>query len=395
MKLANEVRLVLACARVRLDERGRRELEESLREPLDWERVAWLAEWHGLRPLLARHLLQPGARELVPRAALVDLMAQAEAVARDNRAMRAELERLLGILAREGIRALPYKGPTLALRAYSDLALREFGDLDLLVPREHVQRARDLLCAASYQREYELAPAIEDAFLEASHQYHLVVRSRDRGHLVELHWRSDIRFAVERLGDEGWWAATQEVDGIPTLADEDLVLLLCIHGTKHGWASLGWLVDVAELLRGGCKVEGDRLLARAERMGCRRRVGLAMHLAAELLDAPLPQALRALASDEAVTRAAAALMRPMLSPAPRKPTSWELLRMTRSVQERRLDTIRDLCRALFLPSLVEWTRWPLPKALFFAYPAIRVARLCWKYLRRGLGSAFSGRRLHT
>jgi hypothetical protein len=395
MKVANEVRLLLACARLRLEEGDRRELGESLREPLEWERVAWLAEWHGLRPLLARHLLQPGASELVPRAALVDLMAQAEAVARDNRAMRAELERLLGLLAREGIRALPYKGPTLALRAYCDLALREFGDLDLLVPREHVRRARDLLCAAGYQREYELAPAIEDAFLEASHQYHLVVRSRERGHLVELHWRSDIRFAVERLGDESWWSTTQEVDGIPTLADEDLVLLLCIHGAKHGWASLGWLVDVAELLRRGCMADWNRLLERAERMGCRRRVGLAMHLAAELLGAPLPEALRALASEEAVTRAAAALVRPMLAPTPRKPTSWELLRVTRSLREPSLDTIRELCQAVFLPSLVEWTRWPLPKPLFFAYPLLRVGRLGWKYLRRGLESAFSRRRLHT
>jgi hypothetical protein len=395
MTLTKEVRLMLACARVRLEERDRGELLESLQEPLDWERVAWLAEWHGLRPLLARHLVQPGVSGLVPRAALVDLMAQAEAVARDNRAMRAELERLLGILAHECIRVLPYKGPTLGLRAYSDLALREFGDLDLLVPREHVQRARDVLCAAGYRREYELAPAIEDAFVAASHQYHLVVRSHARGHLVELHWRSDAHFAVERLGDEGWWSTTQEVDGIPTLSDEDLVLLLCIHGAKHAWASLGWLVDVAELLRGDCSVDWDHLLARAGRMGCTRRVGLAMHLAAALLHAPVPDALRALAADGSATRAAASLMGPMLASAPRKPTSWEILRFSQSLHQRPLDGLRDVYQALFLPSLVEWTRWPLPKALFFAYPALRVTRLGWKYLRRGLGSVFSGRRLHT
>ena len=30
---------------------------------------------------------------------------------------------------------------------------------------------------------------------------------------------------------------------------EDLLLILCMHGAKHLWKNLGWICDVAELLR--------------------------------------------------------------------------------------------------------------------------------------------------
>ena len=36
---------------------------------------------------------------------------------------------------------------------------------------------------------------------------------------------------------------------VPALPDRELLLILCLHGTKHFWSSLGWLVDVAELIR--------------------------------------------------------------------------------------------------------------------------------------------------
>ena len=32
-----------------------------------------------------------------------------------------------------------------------------------------------------------------------------------------------------------------------TICAEDLMLVLCVHAAKHGWAQLSWLCDIAKL----------------------------------------------------------------------------------------------------------------------------------------------------
>lgn len=316
MKVANEVRLLIACARLRLEPADRVELQACLDAGVDWDRVMRLAQWHGLRPLLHRHLSEAQG---VPRAAMVRCWSEAERVARSNRMLRDELARILVLLGSAGIRALPYKGPTLAARAYGDLTLREFGDLDILVTLGEVQRARDLLCAGGYVREYDLKPDIERAYLRSKAQYHIVVRAPGGTPLVELHWKSDPDFPVERLDDDRWWAGTRTVDGLPALSDEDLLLVLCIHGSKHLWASMGWLVDVAELLRRECDVHWHGFAARVEFMGASRRVGVGLNLAADVLGVPLPEACEALARRADVRKLATALKDRILACEPRNP----------------------------------------------------------------------------
>jgi hypothetical protein len=44
--------------------------------------------------------------------------------------------------------------------------------------------------------------------------------------------------------------------------------------------------------------------------------------------------------------------------------------------------VRHGINTVLAPSLVEWSRWPLPRALFFLYPALRLMRLTRKYLLR-------------
>lgn len=389
-----EVRLVLACARAHLAPGDRAALEAALDAGVDWARVLHLARWHGMRPLLHRHL---GAMDSgrVPRPVLVELWAEAETIAGRNRALHAELGRICSTLEGGGIRSLPYKGPTLALAAYGDLALREFGDLDILVARSDVLAARDTLCAAGYVEEYPLRPHVQRAFIASDAQYHLVLRSPVLGHLVELHWKTDPDSPVERLEDPAWWHATLRPGALRGFTDEELLLVLCVHGSKHGWSSLGWLVDVAELLALESRIDWERFCDRARAIGCSRRVGVGLWLAAELLGAPLAPAARAMAERSDVRRLAATLMPAILAAEPDSPGVLRGLRLGLAMVERPEKRIGVVFRTVCLPSLVEWTRWPLPRPLFFMYPVLRMGRLAGKYSRRGIDSLFAGRRLHS
>ena len=76
---------------------------------------------------------------------------------------------------------------------------------------------------------------------------------QDEKVLVELHWAITSWTFFFPLNPEHLWERleTGSLEGTPvrTLAPEDLLLILCVHGAKHYWSKLGWICDVAELLR--------------------------------------------------------------------------------------------------------------------------------------------------
>jgi hypothetical protein len=89
------------------------------------------------------------------------------------------------------------------------------------------------------------------------------------------------------------------------VAPEDLLLLLCVHRAKHYWSKLGWICDVAELLRAHPRLNWPAVLLQAKQSGARRMLFLGLFLAHELLGAKLPEeAGKEIESDIVVPRLA-------------------------------------------------------------------------------------------
>src|SRR5262249_41288467 len=74
-------------------------------------------------------------------------------------------------------------------------------------------------------------------------------------------------------------------------AAEDLLLLLCVHGGKHRWDELKWIVDIAELLRARPDLDWRAVAGKAPRAGAWGMLAVALLLANEMLDAPLPSSV--------------------------------------------------------------------------------------------------------
>jgi hypothetical protein len=87
-----------------------------------------------------------------------------------------------------------------------------------------------------------------------------------------------------------------------TFCLRDMLLVLCVHGSKHVWESLKWLVDVAELIRRNPGLDFDKTLADASESGCRRALLLGLNLAARILGAPVPARLTLLAESDSSVR---------------------------------------------------------------------------------------------
>jgi hypothetical protein len=161
-----------------------------------------------------------------------------------NLALRAELVRLLRAFEDEGIAVIPIKGPLLADRYYRQPALREFGDLDLLVSEADRERAWQLLLRLNYHSPYQNS--------HLQNRYHVVFRHRDSEEVVELHWRiAGPQFGVYYRGGFLWEGAHRVLylgTNVLQPTIEANLLYLAIHAYKHDWARLQWLLDFPELL---------------------------------------------------------------------------------------------------------------------------------------------------
>jgi hypothetical protein len=285
----------------------------ALAEPVDWERLTHLAEVHRVSGLLHERI-DAGFRDQVPEAVREAVHHQVRGHAYQSLKLARELLRVSALLEKQGVPVLPVKGPVVAHFLYGDLGLRSFRDLDLLVRRQHLDRANALLIADGYVcDEAGWSRARQQVFAVAGgHHYgywHPLRQLR-----VELHWRLSPGKLSWPIETEEFWGRTEErkIHGQPVRCSppEDVLLILCIHGARHWWSRLTWICDIAELLRRHPSLDWAVVQSRARAVGGERMLGLGVHVAHDLLGIPLPEVIRArLARDPSVGALAADVRR--------------------------------------------------------------------------------------
>lgn len=304
-----------------------------------------------------------------------------------NLLVTAELLKILALFERHALIAIPYKGPVLAASVYGNLALREFTDLDVLVRKQDIPKARELLNSLGYRQHLHLADGQEAAFLHAWGEY--VYVHGDNGTVVELHWALAKRHHSWRLGLEDLWGNLERLsfggNSVLTPSPENLLLILCMHGSKHLWERLGWICDVAELIRGNKRLRWHPLLERAGAVGTERMLLLGLLLASSLLEAPLPEeVLRKAWADPKVQMIAERVRGRLFGEADTQKNIFknvcfeaDLLRL----RERWQDKIRYCTLTMVTPSVEDLTFLRLPKPFWPLYYVTRPIRLTGKYAR--------------
>jgi hypothetical protein len=210
-------------------------------------------------------------------------------------------------LSGRGIFTVPYKGPALGALLHGVPEFRESVDLDILLHKQDAPDAIEALQAAGYTHAYDWTPDQVRANLRVNSEHAMI--SGD-GVMVELQWAFLPRHFCFDLDVEDVFARRVSVDvggrRMETLSAEDYFLVLSVHGAKHLWQRLSWIVDIAGLIAAARHVDWPGLMARAAHLRRRRMLLLGLHLAHTLLAAPLPEeVLASIAHDPAIPRLAA------------------------------------------------------------------------------------------
>ena len=254
-----------------IPERLRGPLRDVLRgEASEWpetlaeDEVQTLIE-HGVAPLVYAATNAPALRDEAIRAAAMEPLRAADVAA------------VLEELARAGVDALLMKGVALAYQLYTSPELRPRGDVDLLIDREHIMKARTTLLALGLR---------ETVASRDEHGVRQMIFTRANGMAYDVHWSvTNLPLFAPLLRYE---ELHQRAVAIPALgphakglAPEDALLLACIHRVAHHHDSdrLIWLADIA-LLRARMTPEQHRAFWQRAAVGrvvaiCRRSIELA------------------------------------------------------------------------------------------------------------------------
>lgn len=237
-----------------------------------------LAHDHGLLGLLATH----------PRVEFREpALAPYTRLAGRQRLMLKHLQRLLERLREASVPASVLKGPDLSLNFYADDRHRTFTDIDILIPRQHLAKALEVM---------ESDPAVSSLPRKRPKADKRDIPVQDESgtwFMVDLHW--DLFSYTQLLGcadgaTEWAWmhSADEETDYGPShrLPVEAYVAFLATHALLDHRFRLILFRDLAEVSRNG--IDWGAFVEFVSRWRLRSFGYLALAMAGQLTGAPIP-----------------------------------------------------------------------------------------------------------
>ncbi len=387
-----EIELLLCCSHTHPDSQRLSRIQALVMQPLDWTYILERATHHNILPLIDRQLQLIQAHQ-IPSTVIARIHDNFTENFQRNLYLTSELLKLGRLFETQQIPMLSFKGPILAQIAYGNLGLRQFLDLDILVPEADVVRASQLLVSLGYQPQFDLTERqqIVYARLRSEHCFW----HEEKQVCVDLHWSILPKHFSFTPDPQLLWRKIERVEfgaqSIATLTPEHLLLFLCAHGAKHNWWRLYWICDLAELLRTHPDLDWEDIHSRSGRFGTTRMLLLGLYLAQQLLGTVLPLSVcTAIAADFTLPILAAQIQERLFQSQasdgqeiePDSSWTWRDYAIYRQTIPSLRDRVWYWLDIMLTPTPLEWELVTLPQWLFPLYYLIRAMRLTIKYLFR-------------
>jgi len=384
--LTPETELVLSLCRTSISAKAAARVRTLLAQPMDWDALLRRAEGWELEAVVFSNLRSVFGEAIPPEVleTVTDLERQSRARTLARTLITVDLA---SKFEAQGIDTIVLKGPAIGATAYGDPSLRSFEDIDLLVRRRDMERARAMVMTIGYKRQYE--PSHESFLID---QHHALEFSDSRTR-VELHSALVERYLRLKIHESDLWSGSLRVQcaggSLRVLAQHHLFLFLCAHGAKHEWERPRWIRDIAQLVSKLDSAGAGEILELAERTHALRLVSLGVRLASAMFNADVSAFPGERLVPGADTRALVELVMAragLLKAAPHG-VSTRIARYDPNIgplifwvaaRERPIDKIACVAHVLLVPTVSD----DGPRALRWASRPIRLAaRLFWGVAR--------------
>jgi len=352
--LKNDTKLLFVCSKIKSnpnDIKFAKETFASLSDPLFF---IMLAKRHGVLPLVYMYIKtiysEQESMDLVLSPIFHTFQKEYKQIATKNMLMTAETIKMVKLLNKYHIDIIPFKGPLLAHIAYGNITLRQYGDIDLLVCTDALVQAVTLFESQGYKLRESKALLTNPLWIKSSKD--ITLYHPHKGIVVELHWKLfHTSFANSNVD---LWKETEEViinhTPIRTLPPEILLAYLCIHGSRHLWERLEWIVDLDRLIQNNT-LKWDKVFFYAKRFRGKKMLFLGLFLTHRLFKTPLPKVIHQTFHSKKVSQLGEKILPLLESPiATPQATTREVIKRKKlhaSMQDSLFETLKFYIHLLF------------------------------------------------
>lgn len=374
-----ELQLIVCCAKVEIPKEEINKIQTLLQQKINWEYLLITAKLHKVLPLIYVNLKNLFS-DYIPKNILPQLQIFVLTKTQRNLYLVKELSNLIDVFESNGISAIPYKGLVLAAAVYGDLALRQFVDLDFLVPTEEYLKAQEILTAEGYKPPPQKNVNWERSFVHTKKQIG-----------VDLHQGLTPDYLPVYIDFPGLWQRLEPVSvgGIEfkSFSPEDLLIVLSIQLAKDAqWTAevLIKVCDIAELIRVYQNINWDLVWQRCTKLGTKRILLFSLFVVSEMLAVKLPDSIwQKMQADNIAKKAANQVCEEFFMRSEqsfKEKTYQERIFLRKLARERWQDKIKYFLKVAFTPNEQDFTFVLLPRQAFLLYYFVRPIRLLVKFL---------------
>lgn len=383
---SSEINLILCCSQAKLDQQNKTKISELLDRHLDWNYILATCDRHRVMPLFYNNIKQ--YKYAVPVEVLNKFQDFYHKNTYRNVFVSSKLAEALDAFQSKGIAAISFKGPSLATSAYGNIASRTFGDADILIDPKSITQATYILNNLGYPLPKQITKVAQtpygksSIFLESQNQQKsLEIIDEKQIFAIELHWSLFHKYFSLDIPFWDLWENRSEFSlsgkHYAQFSGEDLLVYLCIHGSKHYWSRLQWICDINELIKSNPNLDWQKVQERASKWGCRRMLYLGLILSQSLLDTDLPEEIeQTIKKDRSVHLLAKQVSKRLFDTSEHEFNRYLFLSRCR---ERNRDKLTYLFKTILTPNEKDWYFRKLPKQLHILYYIIRPYRLLYEY----------------
>jgi hypothetical protein len=202
--------------------------------------------------------------------------------------MTSELIKVSNLLEENGIRSIAFKGPILSAMAYGDIISRQYVDLDILVDENKLLDAIKFL----ENNEYKLEDDFKLDLLKKNRSiFHDVTLRKNNIINIELHWRLFSDEYMTGISDlnikENLKCFEYQNQKLNVFDNEIQILYLAIHGAKHNWERIEWLVDIVRFIENNV-IDWQQLFYLIEKTKTEKILFSTFYLCKNILDFSFP-----------------------------------------------------------------------------------------------------------
>ena len=283
-----ETKILICCAQKDINPQ---EIEELLREDIDWAKLLEKAGVNNIKPLLYQSLKKIESKN-IPEDVFNQLKAEFRNNNLKNISLTQEMINLVKVFKQANIPIIPYKGTLLASYVYGQINLRTCEDIDFIVETKDFVKTEELCRENGYQ-------------LQAEYQWEKTLYNAEKKVYIDIHKKLTPEYFPLIFDFHSIYQRLQPVtimgQKILTLAPEDLLMVLCIQITKDLWerdAKLAKVCDINELIKTVKTLDWEKVIHLVHVAKCERLFIFGLYVSQQLLGTVLPQAIERKIQDD-------------------------------------------------------------------------------------------------